>query len=80
MKSFGVTVILYSVWQNEKVPSDWKRVVFIRIPKKGNSLRKCLNWRIITQLMVSGKSSNNILHARIKDKAPGCNAQGTDGF
>ena len=46
--------IFNNAWQSEKVPSDWKRGVITRIPKKGN-LSECSNWRGITLLSVPGK-------------------------
>ena len=70
-----ITAILNSVWQNEKAPSDWKRGVIIRIPTKGNNLRKRSNWRIITLLLVPGKPPSNITHARIKDEPQECGAR-----
>ena len=30
------------IWKNEQWPQDWKRSVFIPIPKKGNA-KKCLS-------------------------------------
>ena len=43
--------VLYSVcqqiWKTQQWPQDWKRSVFIPIPKKGNA-KECLNyWTIL---------------------------------
>ena len=41
--------VLYSseqVWKTQQWPEDWKRSVFIPIPKKGNA-KKCSNYHII---------------------------------
>jgi len=35
------------IWQDVKVPADWKIDVIIKLPKKG-SLKDCNNWRGIT--------------------------------
>ena len=34
------------IWKTQQRPQDWKRSVFIPIPKKG-SARECLNYRTI---------------------------------
>ena len=43
--------VLHSVWQQiwktQQWPQDWKRSVFIPIPKKGNT-KECLNYSTIT--------------------------------
>jgi hypothetical protein len=42
------------IWQEEKVPSKWKRGIIVKIPKKGN-LSDCNNWRGVTLLSVASK-------------------------
>ena len=34
------------IWKMQQCPQDWKRSVFIPIPKKGN-VKKCTNYHII---------------------------------
>ena len=51
------------VWKTQQWPQDWKRSVFISIPKKGNA-KECLNyWTIVFILHVS-KVTLKILQAR----------------
>ena len=42
--------VLYSIcqqiWKTQQLPQDWKRSVFILIPKKGNA-KECSNHRTI---------------------------------
>ncbi|VDP11047.1 unnamed protein product, partial [Schistosoma margrebowiei] len=44
-------VLFRKMWENEKVPTDWKSGYFIKIPKK-RALSKCENYRGITLLSV----------------------------
>ena len=37
------------IWEEEKIPSDWKKGLLIKLPKKGDLL-ECDNWRGITLL------------------------------
>ena len=74
-----LTSILNNVWQTETVPSDWKRGIIIRIPKKGD-LSECSNWRGITLLSVPGKVLSNIIYDRIKDEAQGIMREEQAGF
>ena len=54
------------VWDEEKLPSDWKEGFVNKIPKKGD-LGKCSNYRGITLLSVPGKVLNGIILDRMKD-------------
>jgi len=45
------------IWQDLKVPEDWKKGVIIKLPKKG-SLKYCNNWRGTMR----GKSAHYFLH------------------
>ena len=38
--------ICQQIWKTQQWPLDWKKSVFIPIPKKGNA-RECLNYRTI---------------------------------
>ena len=46
-------------------PQDWKRSVFIPIPKKGNA-RECSNYRTIALISHASKVMLNILQARLQ--------------
>ena len=45
--------VLHSVWQQiwktQQWPQDWKRSVFITVPKKGNA-KECSNYRTIVPI------------------------------
>ena len=38
--------ICQQIWKTQQWPQDWKRAVFITIPKKGNA-KECSNYRTI---------------------------------
>ncbi|CAH8612386.1 unnamed protein product [Schistosoma rodhaini] len=58
--------ILFSkIWDEEQVPTNWKKGLLIKIPKKGD-LSKCDNYRGITLLSIPGKV-NRVLLNRMKD-------------
>ena len=42
----GLHSICQQIWKMQQWPQDWKRSVFILIPKKGNA-KECLNYRTI---------------------------------
>ena len=48
------------IWEIQQWPQDWKRSVFIPIPKKGNA-KECSNYRTITLI-----SKLKILQARLQ--------------
>ena len=54
------------IWQEEKIPSEWKEGLLIKIPKKGD-LGLCSNYRGITLLSVPGKVLNRVILERLKD-------------
>ena len=59
--------VLYSVcqqiWKTQQWPQDWKRSVFILIPKKGNA-KECSNYCTIALISHAGKVMLKILQAR----------------
>ena len=71
--------LLNSVWQEEQVPSDWKRGIIVKIPKKGD-LSNCANWRGITLLTVIGKILSQIIYNRMKDAMFGVLCEEQAGF
>ena len=51
--------------ETQQWPQDWKRSVFIPIPKKGNA-KKCSNYCIIALLSHASKVMLKILQARLQ--------------
>ena len=51
------------IWKTEQWPQDWKRSVFIPIPKKGNA-KECSNYRTIALISHASKVLLKILQAR----------------
>lgn len=57
--------LLKQIWEEEAVPTEWKRGLLVKIPKKGD-LTVCNNWRGITLLSVPSKVLTRIVLNRIK--------------
>ena len=57
--------ICQQIWKTEQWPQDWKRSVFIRIPKKG-SAKKGSNYRTIALISHTSKITLKILQARLQ--------------
>ena len=57
--------IFKQIWKTQQWPQDWKRSVFIPIPKKGNA-KKCSNYRTITLISHASKVMLKILQARLQ--------------
>jgi len=57
--------VLYSIcqqiWKTQQQPQNWKRSVFIPIPKKGNA-KECSNYRKIVLISPSSRGSLVPLH------------------
>ena len=53
------------VWKTQQWPQDWKRSVFIPIPKKGNA-KECLNYCTIALISHASKVMLKILQARLQ--------------
>ena len=58
-------VICQQIWKTQQWPQDWKRSVFIPIPKKGNA-KECSNYCIIALISYTGKVMLKILQARLQ--------------
>jgi len=60
--------VLYSIcqkiWKTQQWPQDWKRSVFIPIPKKGNA-KECSNYQTIVLISHPSKVMLKILQARL---------------
>ena len=52
--------ICQQIWKTQQWPQDWKRSVFIPIPKKGNA-KECSNYRTIALILHAGKVMLKIL-------------------
>ena len=57
--------VLHSRCQQQQWPQDWKRSVFIPIPKKGNA-KECSNYRTITLISQASKAMLKILQASLQ--------------
>ena len=53
------------IWKTQQWPRDWKRSVFIPIPKKGNA-KECSNYRTIALISHARKVMLKILQARFQ--------------
>ena len=47
-------LICQQIWETQQWPQDWKRSVFIPIPKKGNA-KECSKYRTIALISHAGK-------------------------
>jgi len=57
--------ICQQIWKTKKWPQDWKRSVFIPIPKKGNA-KKCSHYCTIPLISQTSKVMLKILQARLQ--------------
>ena len=57
--------ICQQIWKTHQWPQDWKRSVFIPIPKKGNA-EECWNYRTIALISHTSKVMLKILQARLQ--------------
>ena len=53
------------IWKTQQWPQDWKRSVFIAIPKKDNA-KECSNFRTIALISHASKVRLKILQARLQ--------------
>ena len=65
LKDDAVKVLHSILQQTWKTQQDWKRSVFIPIPKKGNA-KECSNYRTIALISHTSKVMLKILHARLQ--------------
>ena len=56
--------ICQQIWKTQQWPQDWKRSVFIPIPKKGN--KECSNYGTIALISHDSKVMLKILQARLQ--------------
>ena len=57
--------ICQQIWKTQQWPQDWKRSLFIPIPKKGNA-KVCSNYRTIAFISHASKVMLKILQARLQ--------------
>ena len=57
--------ICQQTWKTQQWPQDWKRSVFIPIPKKGNA-KECSNYHTIALISHASKAMLKILQARLQ--------------
>ena len=57
--------LFQQIWETEQWPQDWKRSVFILIPKKGNA-KEYSNYRTIALISRASKVMLKILQARLQ--------------
>ena len=61
----GLYSICQHIWKTQQRPQDWKRSVFIPIPKKGNA-KECSNYCTIALISHASKVMVKILQARLQ--------------
>ena len=57
--------ICQQIWKTQQWPLNWKRSVFIPIPKKGNA-KECSNYHTIALISQASKVIHKILHSRLQ--------------
>ena len=57
--------ICQQMWKTQQWPQDWKKSVFILIPKKGNP-KECSNYHTITLISQASKIMLMILQASLQ--------------
>ena len=57
--------ICHQIWKMQQWPQDWKRSVFILIPKKGNA-NECSNYHTVALFSHGSKTMLKILQARLQ--------------
>ena len=57
--------VCQQIWKTQQWPQEWKRSVFIPIPKKGNP-KECSNYCTIALISHTGKVMLKILQARLQ--------------
>ena len=57
--------ICLQIWKTQQWPQDWKRSVFIPVPKKGNG-KECSNYHTIALISHTSKVILKILQAKLQ--------------
>ena len=62
--------ICQQIWKTQQWPQDWKRSVFVPIPKKGNA-KECSDYRTIALISHASKVMLKLLQARLQQYVNG---------
>ena len=68
LKDYAVKVlhsICQQIWKTHQWPQDWKKSVFILVPKKGNA-KECSKYCTIALISLASKVILKILQARLQ--------------
>ena len=65
LKGYQNASLCQQIWKTQQWPQDWKRSVFIPIPKKGNA-KECSNYHTIEHISHASKVMLKILQARLQ--------------
>ena len=57
--------VCQQIWKTQQWPQDWKRSIFIPVPKKGNA-KECSNYRTIALISHTRKAMLKILQASLQ--------------
>ena len=57
--------VCQQIWKTQQRPQDWKRSVFIPVPKRGNA-KECSNYHTIALISQTSKVMFKILYARLQ--------------
>ena len=57
--------ICKQIWKTQQCPQDWKRSVFVPVPKKG-STKECSNYFTVAFISPTRKVKLKILHVRLQ--------------
>ena len=57
--------ICQQIWKTQQWPQDWKRSVFIPVPKKGNA-KECSNYRTIAVISYASKVMLKSLQTKLQ--------------
>ena len=57
--------ICQQIWKTQQWPQDWKRSVFITVPKKSNA-KECSNYHTVAHTSHASKEMLKILQARLQ--------------
>ena len=61
----GLHSICQQIWKTQQWPQNWKRSVFIPIPKKGNA-KECSNYHTMALISHASKEMLKILQVRLQ--------------